>query len=63
MSENTSIRDKALLYHFSPDTVFASSFFNIYVKDANMEGVVRDLLKKNKLNIHVDIMEHFCVKK
>lgn len=47
----------------SPDTVLASSFFNIYVKDANMEGVVRDLLKKNKLNIHVDIMEHFCVKK
>ncbi|MBI6542335.1 DUF4433 domain-containing protein [Proteus vulgaris] len=47
----------------SPDTVLASSFFNIYVKDANMEDVVRDLLKKNKLNIHVDIMEHFCVKK
>lgn len=47
----------------SPKTIPASSFLCIYVKDAKMEAVVQDLLDKHDVNTHINIMEHFCIKK
>lgn len=61
--KNTASKLVCMAECLSPNTVPASSFFCIYVKDAKMEKEVKDLLSKNGLNTYINIMEHFCVKK